>query len=99
MVTLLLLHLMSNMQTIYGNHDNNNQILNHIFVRFSHDRGNCFKSEKIDLSEHFKLSKGLLMDPATASLYAFALGLEGNNDNDPWRLIAINFGSILGSPC
>lgn len=39
------------------------------------------------------------MDPAAASLYALALGLEGINDNDAWRLIGINFGSILGSSC
>ncbi len=39
------------------------------------------------------------MDPRTTSLYAFALGLEGNNEDDAWRLIAINFGSILSSPC
>ncbi len=39
------------------------------------------------------------MDPKTSSLYAFALGLEGNGDNDAWKLVAINFGSILSSPC
>ena len=39
------------------------------------------------------------MDPNATSLYAFALGLEGNGEGDAWRLIAINFGSVLTAPC
>lgn len=66
---------------------------------FSHDRGVCFKKEQLDTTGYFSLTKGLLMDPKATSLYAFALGLEGNNDDDQWRLIAINFESILVSRC
>lgn len=39
------------------------------------------------------------MDPEAASLYAFALGLEGTSSDDSWRLVAINFHSILSTPC
>ena len=73
----------------------------HIYLsfRFSHDRGVCFKKEELDTTGYFSLTKGLLIDPKATSLYAFALGLEGNDDDDQWRLIAINFESILTSPC
>ena len=67
--------------------------------RFSHDRGNCFKPEDIDTTGSFKVTKGLLMDPLGLGMFAFALGLEGTDIDDMWRLIAIDFHSILDSPC
>ena len=69
------------------------------YVRFSHDRGSCFKSEDLDTTGSFKVTKGLLMDPLGLGMFAFALGLEGTDINDMWRLIAINFHSVLDSPC
>lgn len=70
-----------------------------LFGRFSHDRGVCFKAEDLDTTGSFKVTKGLLMDPQGFGLFAFALGLEGISVNDMWRLIAIDFHSILNSPC
>lgn len=67
--------------------------------RFSHDRGDCFKPEDIDTTGSFKVTKGLLMDPLGLGMFAFALGLEGTGIDDMWRLIAIDFHSILDSPC
>lgn len=67
--------------------------------RFSHDRGACFKSVELDTTGAFKVTKGLLMDPQGLGLYAFALGLEGSSSDDMWRLIAVDFKSILQSPC
>ena len=69
------------------------------YARFSHDRGSCFKSEDLDTTGSFKVTKGLLMDPLGLGMFAFALGLEGTDINDMWRLIAINFHSVLDSPC
>ncbi|XP_003384999.1 PREDICTED: sortilin-like [Amphimedon queenslandica] len=68
-------------------------------IWFSHDRGDCFKPEDIDTTGSFKVTKGLLMDPLGLGMFAFALGLEGTDINDMWRLIAIDFHSILDSPC
>ena len=67
--------------------------------RFSHDRGKCFKSEQLDTTNYFSVTRGLLMDPEGASMYAFALGLEGTSTDDSWRLVAINFYSVLATPC
>lgn len=39
------------------------------------------------------------MDPSAASLYAFVLGVEGLGEDDMWRMVTINFGSLLDSKC
>jgi sortilin len=66
---------------------------------FSHDRGLCFQNEEIDTTSAFKLSKGFIMDPKGLGMYAFAIGLEGTEINDNWKLIAIDFNSVLDSTC
>ena len=39
------------------------------------------------------------MDPAAASLYAFVMGVEGTGKEDEWRLITLNFASLLNRKC
>lgn len=40
-----------------------------------------------------------MVDPSAASLYAFVLGVEGLGEEDMWRMVTINFGSLLNSKC
>ena len=72
-----------------------------VFInRFSHDRGSCFTKVEFGFSKLFQLSRGLLMDPNTTSLYGFVLGTTGtSSDNNKWTAITLNFGSLLSYPC
>lgn len=47
----------------------------------------------------FQLTRGLLVDPSAGSLYAFVMGVEGTGDKDEWKIIALNFGSLLKRQC
>ena len=69
-----------------------------LFCRFSHDRGQCFVKEQLDSTNAF-LARGLVIDPSAASLYAFVMGVEGTGVSDEWRMITINFKSLLGRKC
>ncbi len=39
------------------------------------------------------------MDPSAASLFAFVMGVEGEGQDDEWRMITVNFGSLLSREC
>ena len=39
------------------------------------------------------------MDSAGNGMHAFAIGLEGAKIDDMWKLIDVDFSSILSSPC
>lgn len=39
------------------------------------------------------------MDPSAGSLYAFVMGVEGTGEKDEWKVIAINFRSLLHRQC
>lgn len=67
--------------------------------RISHDRGDCFLQQTLDTTNAFQLTRGLLIDPSAGSFYAFVMGVEGTGDNDEWKVIAINFGSLLKRQC
>lgn len=67
--------------------------------RISHDRGDCFLRQTIDTTNVFQLTRGLLIDPSAGSLYAFVMGVEGTGDEDEWKVIALNFGSLLTRQC
>ncbi len=68
-------------------------------VRFSHDRGNCFVERAVDTTKVFQLNRGLVFDPSAASLYGFLMGVEGTGEDDEWRIITLNFKSLLGVSC
>ena len=70
-----------------------------LLFRISHDRGDCFIQQTIDTSSVFQLTRGLLIDPSAGSLFAFVMGVEGTGDDDEWKIIAINFGSLLQRQC
>lgn len=67
--------------------------------RFSHDRGNCFVQRRVDTTGVFQLNRGLLFDPSAASLLGYLMGVEGTGDDDEWRVITLNFLSLLKRPC
>ena len=69
------------------------------FLRFSHDRGSCFVRQELDSTGVFSLNRGLLVDPTAASRYTFVMGVEGVEVEDAWRVIALNFGSLLRTKC
>lgn len=75
----------------------NEDVVEHIW--FSHDLGRCFRRELLDSSSVFRQARGLMVDPSAASLYAFVLGVEGLGEDDMWRMVTINFGSLLDSKC
>ena len=68
-------------------------------VRFSHDRGDCFVQRTIDTTGVFQLSRGLLFDPSAASLLGYVMGVEGTGEEDEWRVVTLNFLSLLKRPC
>ena len=68
-------------------------------VRFSHDRGSCFVSRTVDTTGVFQLSRGLLFDPSAASLMGYVMGVEGTGEDDEWRVITLDFLSLLTRPC
>jgi len=39
------------------------------------------------------------VDPTAASRYTFVMGVEGVKTEDAWRVIALNFGSLLRTKC
>ena len=47
----------------------------------------------------FSLTRGLLMDPNAASRFAFVMGVEGVGSSDTWRMISLNFGTLLRTKC
>jgi hypothetical protein len=53
----------------------------------------------LDTTNVFQLSRGLLIDPSAGSLYAFVMGVEGTGEKDEWKVIALNFGSLLHRQC
>ena len=67
--------------------------------RISHDRGDCFLQRTLDTTNVFQLSRGLLVDPSAGSLYAFVMGVEGTGEKDEWKVIALNFRSLLHRQC
>lgn len=67
--------------------------------RFSHDRGACFVKQQLDSTSVFSLTRGLLMDPSAASRFAFVMGVEGVGSSDTWRMISLNFGTLLRTKC
>ena len=67
--------------------------------RFSHDRGACFVRQQLDSTSVFSLTRGLLMDPNAASRFAFVMGVEGVGSSDTWRMISLNFGTLLRTKC
>ena len=67
--------------------------------RISHDRGDCFLQQTLDTTNVFQLTRGLLIDPSAGSLYAFVMGVEGTGVEDEWKVIALNFGSLLTRRC
>lgn len=67
--------------------------------RFSHDRGNCFVERTVDVTGVFQLSRGLLFDPSAASLLGYVMGVEGTGQDDEWRVVTLNFRSLLKRPC
>jgi sortilin len=68
-------------------------------IWFSHDRGECFVQQLLDSTNAFSLSRGLLMDPRASSLTAFVMGVEGDDETDEWRMITLNFKSLLQRKC
>lgn len=68
-------------------------------IWISHNRGGCFAEQEFDTSSYFSLSRGLLIDPSAASLFAFVMGVEGVGEDDQWRIIVLNFGSLLRRQC
>ena len=53
----------------------------------------------LDTTKHFTMGRGLLMDPRAASLTAFVMGVEGDDKNDEWRMITLNFKGLLQRKC
>ena len=53
----------------------------------------------LDSTNVFSLSRGLLMDPRASSLTAFVMGVEGEGVDDEWRMITLNFKSLLQRKC
>ena len=47
----------------------------------------------------FQLSRGLLFDPSAASLLGYVMGVEGTGQDDEWRVVTLNFLSLLKRPC
>lgn len=39
------------------------------------------------------------MDPNAASRFAFVMGVEGVGSSDTWRMISLNFGTLLRTKC
>lgn len=39
------------------------------------------------------------MDPSAASRFAFVMGVEGVGSSDTWRMISLNFGTLLRTKC
>ena len=70
-----------------------------LLYRFSHDRGRCFVERSVDTTGVFQLNRGLVFDPSAASLYGFLMGVEGTGQDDEWRIITLNFKSLLNTPC
>lgn len=67
--------------------------------RFSHDRGDCFSQKTVDTTKVFRMNRGLLFDPSAASLLGFLMGVEGTGQDDEWRIITLNFKSLLTRRC
>ena len=67
--------------------------------RFSHDRGDCFTQRVVDTTSVFQLNRGLIFDPSAASLFGFLMGVEGTGPKDEWRVITLDFVSLLKTPC
>ena len=53
----------------------------------------------MDVTGIFQLSRGLLFDPSAASLLGFVMGVEGTGEEDEWRIVTLNFRSLLKRPC
>jgi len=53
----------------------------------------------VDTTGVFQLNRGLVFDPSAASLYGFLMGVEGAGQDDEWRIITLNFKSLLSGPC
>ena len=70
-----------------------------LLLRISHDRGDCFIQQTIDTTGVFQLTRGLLIDPSAGSLFAFVMGVEGTGEEDEWKVIALNLGSLLKRQC
>lgn len=54
--------------------------------------------ETFDLTSQFT-TRGILIDPSAASLFGFVMGVEGLGSADEWRLVTLNFKSLLQKPC
>lgn len=54
---------------------------------------------RVDTTKMFQLSRGLLFDPSAASLLGYVMGVEGTGKDDEWRVITLNFFSLLKRPC
>ena len=39
------------------------------------------------------------MDPSAASQFAFVMGVEGVGNSDAWKMISLNFGTLLKTKC
>jgi hypothetical protein len=53
----------------------------------------------IDTTGVFQLSRGLLFDPSAASLLGYVMGVEGTGADDEWRVVTLNFLSLLKRSC
>ena len=53
----------------------------------------------VDTTGVFRLSRGLLFDPSAASLLGYIMGVEGTGQQDEWRVVTLNFLSLLKRPC
>ncbi len=53
----------------------------------------------MDTTGVFHLSRGLLFDPSAASLLGYVMGVEGTGMDDEWRVVTLNFLSLLKRPC
>lgn len=104
-MALLILEILSQLHQIlimwskYGENGCDNTAFCHCNFRFSHNRGSCFVSRTVDTTGVFQLSRGLLFDPSAASLLGFVMGVEGTGEDDEWRVITLDFLSLLKRPC
>lgn len=53
----------------------------------------------VDTTGVFQLSRGLLFDPSAASLLGYVMGVEGTGQDDEWRVVTLNFLSLLKRAC
>lgn len=53
----------------------------------------------VDVTGYFQLSRGLLFDPSAASLLGYVMGVQGTGVDDEWRVVTLNFRSLLRRPC